>query len=354
MNDQIETAEIKNSPIDEERFHFENLKGSAETPLFVIDLFMVLLVAINLSWIVFDSLFSVSWFQQALQYVTPGFSSFYESKIHHNFFEYDLYFVVVFLTELIIRWGIAVKRETYHRWFFYPFVHWYDVLGCIPIGGFRFLRFLRVISILYRLQKMGVIDIRNSPFYPFFEKYFDVLVEEVSDRVVVNVLEGVQREVSTGNPIVTKINEEVIKPKLDNLLDTIDQDLGGAVRQVFYENETEIKDYLSHLVAEKLGVKEGSKERLNKARKAMSRRIAHTILFEGLKSFVDDLGKSDQNQLREILVLLGNSLKEQHLETLSNELTLTLIEVIEKIKDGVQVQQWKLREAEELSQKVQR
>ena len=244
--------------IDGKRFHFEKLKGNSETPLFLIDLLMVLLVIVNLSWIIFDAFFTVSWFYASLNYLLPSFTQLYANKVHPNFFEYDLIFVGIFILELLIRWGVAIHQHTYHRWFFYPFAHWYDVIGCIPIGSLRFLRILRVISIIYRLQKLGIIDIKNNPLYPLIEKYINIVVEEISDRVVVNVLNGVQREVIGGNPIVGKINEEVIQPRLDRLLTTIDKDLGDALRHTFYENEVEIKDYLTTLVADQLGINKKS------------------------------------------------------------------------------------------------
>lgn len=60
-------------------------------------------------------------------------------------------FVSIFIAELLIRWMVTIHQKTYHKWFFYPVIHWFDVLGCIPVGSFRWLRLLRVFSILYRL-----------------------------------------------------------------------------------------------------------------------------------------------------------------------------------------------------------
>src|SRR5690606_42147929 len=51
-----------------------------------------------------------------------------------------LLFVSVYLTEFSIRWLVAIARRTHERWFYFPFVHWYDLLGCIPVGSFRWLQ----------------------------------------------------------------------------------------------------------------------------------------------------------------------------------------------------------------------
>ncbi|MEZ5021997.1 MAG: hypothetical protein R2728_01825 [Chitinophagales bacterium] len=79
-----------------------------------------------------------------------------------QFLYYDLVFVGIFVLELSVRWTIAIFRNTYAKWFFYPFIHWYDVLGCIPLSSFRALRLLRVFSMFYRLNRLGIIDMRST------------------------------------------------------------------------------------------------------------------------------------------------------------------------------------------------
>src|SRR5690606_41794798 len=89
-------------------------------------------------------------------------------------------------------WILAIAVRDYPRWYFFPFAHWYDLLGCIPIAGMRFLRILRIFSILYRLKKYAIVDFSNSPVFRFFNFYYEVLLEELSDRIVVKVLSGTQ------------------------------------------------------------------------------------------------------------------------------------------------------------------
>ena len=67
---------------------------------------------------------------------------------------YDLAFVVIFLTEFCVRWVAAVVRKTYMRWYFFPFIHWYDLIGCIPLGGARIFRFLRIIFNFLSIAKI--------------------------------------------------------------------------------------------------------------------------------------------------------------------------------------------------------
>ena len=133
------------------KFNPAKLRASNETPLFILDFVMLVLIISNLFCLVFDTFFENRIVQDLLFWAFPGFTEFYKSQIHPNFLVYDLIFVSVYLSEFVLRWIIAIRRKTYYRWFFYPFVHWYDLIGCIPVGAFRWLRLLRVFSIVYRL-----------------------------------------------------------------------------------------------------------------------------------------------------------------------------------------------------------
>ena len=114
-------------------FNLKRLRPNLDGLGFLIDVGMILLVIANLSLILFDWIYRVEAVQSAMETYTPDFYRFYSDSIHANFFEIDLAFVSVYLTEFVIRWAAAIARQTYHRWFFYPFVHWYDLLGCIPV-----------------------------------------------------------------------------------------------------------------------------------------------------------------------------------------------------------------------------
>ena len=136
------------------------------------------------------------------------------APIHENFVLYDLAFVAVFLTEFCVRWVASVVRKTYVRWYFFPFIHWYDLIGCIPLGGARIFRFLRIFSIFYRLQKYQIIDLRNTAVYRFIIFYYDVLVEELSDRIVVKVLSDAQKDIAAGSPLIDDISQQVLASRL--------------------------------------------------------------------------------------------------------------------------------------------
>ena len=259
------------------KLHPEKLKLNLDTIGFVIDLLMIALVILNLGLILFDWLFQVPPVQGFLAEMTPAFHAFYRDTIHSNFLFYDLCFVAVYLTEFVIRWIVAIARSTYHRWFFYPFAHWYDLLGCIPVGSFRWLRILRVVGLVMRLQRMGIIDLSQTWLGQTILKYYGIVVEEVSDRVVINVLSGAQREIGGGSPLLHRIETQVLAPRQDKLVSFIATRIAVLLFQLpllhghlgfylFQHIQQGIADQLVELLAFSLGGTDQIVEKLLKLR----------------------------------------------------------------------------------------
>ena len=107
-----------------------------------------ILLLLNLLFLLFDGLYNTAFIRDSLNAWSPAFVNFYD-PIHKNFILVDLVFITIFLTEFFVRWIVAIKTEEYLRWYFFPFLRWYDLVGCIPLGGTRIFRFLRIFSILY-------------------------------------------------------------------------------------------------------------------------------------------------------------------------------------------------------------
>jgi hypothetical protein len=215
----------------------------------LLDLLMLVLVALNLGLILFDWFFEYENVQALFLQYLPTFYNFYEPVIHQNFIWIDLCFVGVFLTELGFRWALAIYRKEYESWFLFPFAHWYDVLGCIPIGSFRFLRILRIFSIFYRLERLEILHLRNTSLARLIGKYYGILVEEVSDRVVINILDGVKKEVNTGTPMVEKVVQNIILPHKEALLLWLNARIGEATALTYERHREQIKIYLGELIA---------------------------------------------------------------------------------------------------------
>ena len=201
------------------KLNIKNLKKGQSIPLLIIDMVMLSLITINLIWMTFDFFFEARIFQDLISQMSESFFAYYKNIIHPNFLLYDSIFVTIFIIEILIRWIVSIVKKEYSNWIAFPFIHWYDVLGCIPVGGFRALRLLRIVSIVIRLHKKQIINIRTTWWYKLLNRYYSILVEEVSDRVVVNVIKGVQTEIESGSPVTDELVEKVIKPKQEIIVE---------------------------------------------------------------------------------------------------------------------------------------
>ncbi len=205
------------------------------------DVIMILVLISNLSFLVLDWLLTWGGLTSFWQSLSPEAHDWYLESITPNFYLIDGAFVAFFLTEFCVRWMISLRRNEYPGIFFFPLFHWYDLLGCIPLAEFRWLRLLRVISVLLRLHRMGVINLKENYFYRRFIKYHDILVEEVSDKVVLNVLNGVQAEFHQDYPIGKKIMENVFLPNKEELVRWLSAGIEEFISEHYEQNKNRIE-----------------------------------------------------------------------------------------------------------------
>lgn len=331
------------------KFNREKLRNSQEIPFLVIDFMMLGLVFLNLAWLLFDTLFASKLVRQGMEWLAPAFTAFYASDIHVNFILYDLVFVAVFLTEFFVRWGIAIRNRLYHRWFFYPFVHWYDLLGCIPVGSFRWLRLLRIISIIYRLQKYQIIDLSNLYLVRFVRKYMNVLVEELSDRVVLHVLDGVQDEIAIGTPVMEKIVQQVILPNKPLVIEWLASRINDIADNVYQPRRPELKRYIDTVIASSIAQdqKVAALEKLPIIGQTVTEIIESTvsdIVFHALDRVVMDIGAEETDiWVRDLTDQITARLLQPSAQ-LNAAGRSVLIDILDVIKDEVRIQRWKLKE----------
>lgn len=331
----------------------QKLKGK-NLIFLVIDLTMMLLLVVNLVLILFDWLFVIPLFAGWLKDVAPAFHYFYQGHIHLNFYAIDLAFVAVFLTEFFFSWALAVVRKDHYKWFFYPFLHWYDLLGCVPVSAFRFMRIFRVFSILFRLHRMGLIDLTQTTVYRMYAKYREVLIEEVSDRVVINVLSGVQDEIREGGPLADRIVLEVLHPRRDLITRWFSDHIQGAVHSKYIHKREDLRVYVDRIIAESLSKSDelGAIEQMPVMGKMVSRALARAIsgiVYNVIDGVFQDIasGKSDLlvGELTDFAFEAVTAKEEDGF--LQSMVSGAFIESIELIKEQVAVKQWKLREENE-------
>jgi len=316
-----------------------------------IDILMMVLLIMNLSLIIFDALFTIAIVSEMLQRFTPDFYQYYYQHIHLNFSAIDIIFVTAFLVEFILSWILAIAQKTYYKWFFYPFLHWYDLIGCIPVGSLRFLRILRVFSILIRLQNLKIVDLSKTYIFKKLKKYYSIIVEEVSDRVVINILEGVQEEINEGGPVIETIINDVIRPKQDVLVEWISRRLEYALQRDVIIKKDVLDLYIKKVISKSLN--ENSELKTLGQVPVMGKMITETIenaisniVNSVINTIISDLASYKNRELiKDTTEVILNSIEFDDDDSKLNEIFKDIsVDALEVIKKQVEVQKWKLKE----------
>ncbi|MFO7528351.1 MAG: hypothetical protein R6W86_06025 [Marinobacter sp.] len=325
----------------------ENLKSSHQLIWFIIDFLMLGLLILNLAFIIWDFIYNFVAIQNLLKEQAPALQTAYH-PIHERFIFYDMIFVTIFLTEFFVRWAYAIKASVYDRWYFYPFIHWYDLVGCIPVGSLRFLRILRVISIIYRLHQYRIIDITSTKIYRFVNFYYEAFMEELSDRIVLKVLSGFQDEVRRGSPLFDRIQKDILYPRRDMLSDWISQRVAEAAQEGYVPNRGALRNYLEGRVDHAL------KQNLELSRLKYLPMVGPTIQ----ETLEDAVGDIVANVIHQILEDLASSSNHAFIEDIVNVFLPTpdqvaadetqnqalidlIIEILDAIKGQVKVKHWR-------------
>jgi endonuclease III len=312
---------------------------------------MLVLIVVNLTLIIVDWGFANPFVQAKLQSYLPALYTWYNQTIHQHFLLYDLVFVSIFLTEILVRWGVAIYQQRYRRWFFYPFAHWYDVLGCIPVGSLRSLRLLRIVAMVPKLQRTGLIDLRETALYQTFATYRDIVLEEISDRVTVRILDGLQTEMQTSHEVTARIAEEVIAPQREALIEAVTHRLQEATAVAYQAQQENFHAYLNSVIED--AVRENQEIGTLASLPGVGRPVANLlerairdIVFNVVDQMVRDVCSLDNNQaLAQVTAASAEALMspryDHRLHRLSRSIVLQSLDVV---KDHVQVRRWAERE----------
>lgn len=308
------------------------------------DLAIVVLVIANLALLLFDGLFLLPPLNAAFETLAPGLHAAYDRHVHARFIAIDLVFVTIFLLDVLLGWAAAIAERRYHRWFFYPFVHWYDVLGCIPVGGFRLLRILRVVSLLHRLHRLGLIDVRRWRLYGVVAKYYDILLEELSDRIAIRLLDNVQAQVRSSDSLSTRMVDRVVMPRKQALIHEISQRLEAMAGTAYTHNRHDTLRYVRGLVGRTLAE---SPELRRLARLPLGSQLARSLessfadlACQLVHEALEGLRSPEFSALVEHLAESGFDAwlrTDAHTERVTEQV---LVEMLELAKDQIAVKQW--------------
>jgi len=321
---------------------FQNIKGPLNWLSVITDLFMLGLTIFDLVWLMFDALYNTQTIKSLVDPILP----FYQS-IHEDFYFYDGIIVSIFILEFSIRWLIAIQQKIYAKWFFYPFVHWYDVLGCFPTSSFRILRLFRIIGLTYRLHHWQVIDLNNYALFNTLGYYYNIAIEEISDRVVIKVLSQTKNEINRGQPLNEAILKEVIQPRQAALAQLVSTTLQEGIQAKYPQYEKLLKKYVIHTV-ENTVINNPEVQQIKRIpvvgtqiQNALNTATSQ-IVFGVVDQLISDLSATENRAMVTLIVesILEIFLQQQSSTTteLTNEI---IIESIDLIVKRVRIKEWK-------------
>ena len=211
----------------------------------IYDIFMMLIILVNLFCLCANAFLMSnfgSWVFDTVQ--LPQILEFYKSELHPWVIITESWFITFLIVELAVRWLIAIVNKHHQRWFFFPFIHWYEILAIIPY--LRFLRLIRVGVIAYRLHELGYKVIPNK-WFRRLNFYYNVIMEELSDRVVITVIDSVKKELDTSSTH-KKIIHDLVNHHRDMFATTLAQVLQESLATELKLQKDNISQGVGHIV----------------------------------------------------------------------------------------------------------
>lgn len=287
----------------------------------------------------------------------PEKFAFFESEIQHklelnfyrnidkngkpvyNYIYLDAPFLVFFLLEFIISWYISIRKKEYIAWFLYPIYHWYDILGFLPIVEFRLFRLVRLYKMYLILSTNQYTKIIGNDLVSRSIKYYaNIIKEELSDMVTLQILTEMQNETRSGESLATitnaifthkedikrvtiqKMRNLVENPKFDELLKNLIQEITSRSLQ---------SNALTGLIPDSIRntIVDSTSQAFFQAIKSG---IHETILDTGNT-------KSMETLLDYAITELAESSKDEMINDLNTKIT---VEYLENVKRNVSKKNW--------------
>ncbi|AMN68938.1 hypothetical protein AK825_11960 [Psychrobacter sp. P11G5] len=262
------------------------------------DIVMLIAISIDLLFISIDAILMSNFSSNVAGWlaISDGLS-WYQTSLHDPLRTVGGFFTIFLIIELLLRWAIAIKQKVYYRWFFFPFVHWYEVLGCFP--QLRALRLFRAVVIGRRLHQLGY-QVLPQPWINRIKFYIDLILEELSDRVILTTIYNFRQQLTD-----SEVHTSLIKSTLDRNREQIEAMLLSLLRQ-------ELVPQLQKLA----GQSDGGKLIANEVGNAIQDGLANTPELRRYLRLIPIAGSLIESQLQHI----GHNIGENVVYSLNERL----------------------------------
>ena len=221
-------------PQDSDDTHFKRIDHTTGKwkAFLIYDVLMMILIIINLITLGLNAIILSDFGDGIARFLNlTAMQNDYQNQILPWVKLIDRIFIFYLIFELILRWFIAIIGKHHRRWFFFPFIHWYEVLAIIP--QLRFLRLLRAGVIAYRLHELGY-QVMPQNLIKRGKFYYDLVMEELTSRIVLTVIDGVEKEFETSathHALIHQLIDQHRQQFADVLAQTLQQSLATALQQ---------------------------------------------------------------------------------------------------------------------------
>lgn len=246
------------------------------------DIMMLVAISIDLLLISLDTILMSNFSSNVAGWLTINdWLSWYQTTLHDPLRTVGGFFTVFLIVELLARWALAIRQQIYYRWFFFPFIHWYEVLGCFP--QLRALRLFRAVIIGRRLYQLGY-QVLPQPWINRIKFYIDLLLEELSDRVILTTIDNFRQQLTD-----SKTHKSLLKATIERNRDQIEVMLLSLLRQ-------ELAPQLQKLV----GRTDGGELIANEVGQAIQDGLANTPELRRYLRLIPIAGSLIESQLQHI------------------------------------------------------
>lgn len=253
------------------------------------DIMMLVAISIDLLLISLDTILMSNFSSNVAGWLTINdWLSWYQTTLHDPLRTVGGFFTVFLIVELLARWALAIRQQIYYRWFFFPFIHWYEVLGCFP--QLRALRLFRAVIIGRRLYQLGY-QVLPQPWINRIKFYIDLLLEELSDRVILTTIDNFRQQLTD-----SKTHKSLLKATIERNRDQIEVMLLSLLRQ-------ELAPQLQKLV----GRTDGGELIANEVGQAIQDGLANTPELRRYLRLIPIAGSLIESQLQHIGQNIGEN-----------------------------------------------
>lgn len=319
----------------------------------IYDILMLIVISIDLLLIGLDAILMSNFSSEVANWLALSDGlNWYKSVLHDPLRTAGGFFTLFLITELLIRWAIAIKERVYYRWFFFPFVHWYEVLGCFP--QLRALRLFRAVIIGRRLYQLGY-QVLPQPWLNRIKFYIDLLLEELSDRVILTTIANYRQQLTD-----PKMQKSLIESTITRNRDEIEAVILSLLRKELIPQLQRLNDQSAegNLLANEVGkaIQDGLANTPELRRYLRLIPIAGSLIESELQQIGQSIGENSIISLNERL--LDTEILDKLMQAIAHGVTNidtsdTLLEALiatiisdslSELEEQVKVQQWKHRE----------